>query len=122
MGYILNNSNHENCFLESLKRNDDRKNYFFTAEAFMRHHEPCPYNNITSGRPLCARSDMNALSIDELMDLMKCAGLLNALKRDTHRRVQRRHQLGKLLARACPSICTSDRAAGQGHELFNGLQ
>jgi ATP adenylyltransferase len=87
MGYILNNSkNHEGCFLcESLKRNDDRKNYVLYrgkhSSVIMNLY---PYNN---GHllivPYAHVPDMNALSIDELTDLMKCAqASLNALKQD----------------------------------------
>jgi ATP adenylyltransferase len=87
MGYILNNSKkHETCFLcESLKRNDDRKNYVLYrgkhSSVIMNLY---PYNN---GHllvvPYAHVPDMNALSIDELADLMRCTQVsLNALKQD----------------------------------------
>ena len=87
MGYILNNSkNHENCFLcESLKRNEDRKNYvLYRGKHSYVIMNLYPYNN---GHllvvPYAHVPDMNALSVDELTDLMKCTqDSLNALKQD----------------------------------------
>jgi ATP adenylyltransferase len=83
----LNNSNDQKgCFLcESLKRNDDRKNYvLYRGKHSYVIMNLYPYNN---GHllvvPYAHVPDMNALPIDELMDLMKCTQhSLNALKQD----------------------------------------
>jgi ATP adenylyltransferase len=87
MGYILNNSkSHEGCFLcNSLKQNDDRKNYvLYRGKHSFVIMNRYPYNN---GHLLVVPNahvpDMNALSVDELADLMKCAqDSLNVLKQD----------------------------------------
>jgi ATP adenylyltransferase len=87
LGYIVNNSkDHDNCFLcGSLKQNDDRKNYvLFRGRHSFVILNLYPYNN---GHllvvPYTHVPDMNALSVDELTDLMKSTQLsLNALKQD----------------------------------------
>ena len=87
LGYIVNNSkNHETCFLcESLKKNDDQKSYvLYRGRHSFVIMNLYPYNN---GHllvvPNAHVSDMNALSVDALTDLMKCTqASLNALKQD----------------------------------------
>jgi ATP adenylyltransferase len=87
MGYILNNSkNHSHCFLcESLKQNDDRKNYvLYRGKHSFVIMNLYPYNN---GHLLVVPyehvPDMNALSVEALTDLMKCTqDSLNVLKQD----------------------------------------
>jgi ATP adenylyltransferase len=87
LGYIVNNSkDHGTCFLcGSLKQNEDRKNYvLFRGKHSFVIMNLYPYNN---GHLLVVPyrhvPDMNALSVDELADLMKTTQFsLNALKQD----------------------------------------
>ena len=87
LGYIVNNSkDHDNCFLcDSLKQNDDRKNYVLYRgkhSSVIMNLYPCNNGHLLVV-PYAHVPDMNALSIDELADLMKCTqASLNALKQD----------------------------------------